>query len=116
MYKRQVQVEVGGQTREVAVLRDGAFFGEMSLMTGEARKATCMARGDATVYLLDKAGFQEILQQNEQIIEGISTKLTQRQLALEAQREGAAAVSQQKVEQQSGQLLARIKNFFRLKA
>jgi len=111
-----VQVEVGGQTREVAVLRDGAFFGEMSLMTGEARKATCMARGDATVYLLDKAGFQEILQQNEQIIEGISTKLTQRQLALEAQREGAAAVSQQKVEQQSGQLLARIKNFFRLKA
>lgn len=111
-----VQVEVAGQKREVAVLRDGAFFGEMSLMTGEARKATCVARGDAIVYLLDKAGFQEILQQNEQIIESISAKLTQRQLALEAQREGAAAVSQQKVEQQSGQLLARIKNFFRLKA
>ena len=111
-----VRVHVNGTSREVAVLRDGAFFGEMSLMTGETRKATCLARGDATVYLLDKAGFEEILRQNEQIIESISAKLTQRQMDLEAQREGAAAVSAQKVAQQSNQLLARIKNFFRLKS
>ena len=37
----------------------GEFFGEMALITGEARNATVMAKTDVECYRLDRASFQE---------------------------------------------------------
>ena len=39
----------------------GEFFGEMALITGEARTATVMAKTDVECYRLDRASFQELL-------------------------------------------------------
>ena len=41
-----VQIEVHGVARELATLTTGQFFGEMSLMTGESRTATVVAKSD----------------------------------------------------------------------
>ncbi|HVY60229.1 MAG TPA: mechanosensitive ion channel family protein, partial [Planctomycetota bacterium] len=43
----------GGLEKEVAKLKDGSFFGEMSLMTGAPRSATVVALTDVECYKLD---------------------------------------------------------------
>src|SRR6185503_6861686 len=45
-----IRVAVDGAEREVAKLKTGDFFGEMSLMTGEPRRATVAATGDVACY------------------------------------------------------------------
>jgi branched-chain amino acid transport system substrate-binding protein len=111
-----VRLAVEGSEREVAVLKAGAFFGEMSLLTGEARKATCVAKGDCICYVLDRDGFEVILQANEAIAADISNTLAKRQTALEAERSGLnAAATAKSAEATSKHILGRIKNFFRLK-
>ena len=53
-----VQIGVLGASKEVATLGDGQFFGEMSLMTGESRTATVVAKTDVECYVVDKEAFQ----------------------------------------------------------
>jgi len=51
----------GGQ-REVKRLEKGSYFGELALLTKEARKATCkVASPDATVGMLDVNAFERLL-------------------------------------------------------
>jgi len=45
----------------VATLRDGAFFGEMGMLTGEPRQATVLAMTAVDCYRLDKAGFAQVI-------------------------------------------------------
>ena len=45
----RVAITLGADRRGVAVTDAGGYFGEMSLMTGEPRTATVIARGDCTV-------------------------------------------------------------------
>ena len=53
-----VQIGVLGASKEIATLGDGQFFGEMSLMTGESRTATVVAKTDVECYVVDKEAFQ----------------------------------------------------------
>jgi small-conductance mechanosensitive channel/CRP-like cAMP-binding protein len=78
----EVVKTVGGVPRVLARLMEGQFFGEMALLTGEARTATVVAATDADVFALEKAGFEEILQANPAIAEDISTILVERREAL----------------------------------
>ena len=41
----------------VTTLREGRVFGEMSLLDGEPRSATAIARGETMIYVLTKARF-----------------------------------------------------------
>ena len=45
-----------GKSVDLAVLEEGAFFGEMSLLTGEPRSATVLAREHCGVLMLGKSG------------------------------------------------------------
>ena len=65
----QVAVQIGvlGAHKEVATLGDGEFFGEMSLMTGESRTATVVAKSDVECYIVDKEAFQEIVQEKPEL-------------------------------------------------
>ena len=75
-----VQIGVLGASKEVATLGDGQFFGEMSLMTGESRTATVVAKTDVECYVVDKEAFQEIVQEKPELAGIISDILSRRQV------------------------------------
>jgi len=53
-----VFVDEGVSGAPVARLERGRYFGERALITGEARNATIIGRGEGVVYALDKEAFQ----------------------------------------------------------
>jgi small-conductance mechanosensitive channel/CRP-like cAMP-binding protein len=108
----QVAVQVGvlGAYKEVATLGDGEFFGEMSLMTGETRTATVVAKTDVECYIVDKEAFQEIVQEKPDLAETISDILSRRQVVLGAQRRATPVPSAA----QTNQLRTKIAAFFGL--
>src|SRR5450432_793003 len=106
-----VQIGVLGASKEVATLSDGQFFGEMSLMTGESRSATVVAKTDVECYIVDKGAFQEILQEKPELAGIISDILSRRQIVL-GQEAAASAVP---TAVQKNQMLARIGAFFGIK-
>jgi len=110
-----VRLGVDGVEREVATLGPGKFFGEMSLMTGEPRRATCAAKSDTTCYVVDKAAFHRVLELKPRIIEEISTVLGERQSALEGERENLGAEARaRRAAENSSRLMRRIRDFFNL--
>jgi small-conductance mechanosensitive channel/CRP-like cAMP-binding protein len=110
-----IRVAVDGQTREVAKLKTGDFFGEMSLMTGEPRRATVAALGDVICYVVDHAAFQRIIETRPEIVEQVSQALARRQTELEAQRENLSAEARaRRAAEANTKLLAKIRDFFNL--
>ena len=91
----------------VATLRDGAFFGEMGMLTGEPRSATVMAVTGVDCYRLDKAGFAQVLQQRPDIAKEITAIVEARN----AQRTVLLAQAGTHV-RPSDDLLERIRRFF----
>jgi CRP-like cAMP-binding protein len=90
--KVAVQVGVLGASKEIATLGDGQFFGEMSLMTGESRAATVVAKTDVECYIVDKEAFQEILEEKPELAGTISDILSRRQVVLGGAESAARAV------------------------
>ena len=110
-----VRLAVDGAVREVATIGAGQFFGEMSLMTGEPRRATCAAKGDATCYVIEHRAFRRLLAAKPQVAEIVSTVLGERQSALEGEREDLSAEARaRRAAENSSRLLARIRDFFNL--
>ena len=104
-----VQVGADGARKEVATLTAGQFFGEMSLMTGESRSATVVAKTDCECYIVDKEAFREVLDERPELAGVIGEILSRRQIALD----GAPvdAVTNQAV-MQKNQLRSKIASFF----
>jgi small-conductance mechanosensitive channel/CRP-like cAMP-binding protein len=104
-----VQIGAADARREVATLASGQFFGEMSLMTGESRAATVVAKTDCECYIVDKEAFQEILVERPELAGTISDILSRRQIALDGASAEAALASQTV---QKNQLRSKIAAFF----
>ncbi len=83
----EVQVSVDGAHRGIATLGPGEFFGEMSLMTGAHRTATCTALTDTVCYVIDQPAFRCVLDTRPSLAEDISSILAERQIELDASRE-----------------------------
>ncbi|MBI4512307.1 MAG: mechanosensitive ion channel [Deltaproteobacteria bacterium] len=111
-----VRVSVdGGLEREVARLRQGNFFGEMSLMTGERRSATVVATTDVECYRLEKASFQEALRKRPELAEEVAEILAKRRVELAAVKEGLDLEAQRsRLLAAKSDLLGRIRDFFGL--
>ena len=75
----EVVVRKGDETRKVAELGQGDFFGERALITGDERSATVRALEDVVVYTLDKATFQAALQTSPSFREQVFSIYFQRQ-------------------------------------
>jgi CPA1 family monovalent cation:H+ antiporter len=56
----RVSVEQGGVDRDLATLMAGDFFGEMALLTGEPRTATCRSVTPCALYRLEREAFLEV--------------------------------------------------------
>lgn len=113
----QVRIEtlVAGSTEPhvISVLGRGEFFGEMSMLTGEARAASVVATTETEVLLLERERFAPLLEANPALAERISKVLTDRRQRLrEAQgtslQPGPANIGEQ------DELLKRIRRFFSL--
>jgi small-conductance mechanosensitive channel/CRP-like cAMP-binding protein len=104
-----VQLGAQGARRDVATLSAGQFFGEMSLMTGESRSATVVAKSDCECYIVDKEAFQEILDERPELAGIISDILSRRQVALDG-ASADAVLENQTV--QKNQLRSKIAAFF----
>ncbi len=67
------------ETRLVATLGAGAFFGEAALLTGEPRNATVIAREETEVYALNQEDFQAVVKASASFEEELRKALFQRQ-------------------------------------
>jgi potassium-dependent mechanosensitive channel len=80
--KGQVEVISEKLDQEIAILKPGDFFGEISLFTGSPRSATVRAKDDTTVFVVDHHALQILLQNYQELAEQIAEALSQRQQVL----------------------------------
>jgi len=109
-----VRIGTAADEREVARLIAGQFFGEMSLMTGEARTATVVAATDMVCYRVDKPAFQAVVRQSPAIVDHVAEVLAARRTALSAARDERDEVRRSSHETAKQDLLGRIRGFFRI--
>src|SRR5690606_4216824 len=103
------------QSRLVTSLKAPNIFGEMSLMTGEARSADVIATSDVECLRLDKETFQQVLLPRPEIANELSEKLAKRRIELIAAREGLDARQMKARENaERDRILGAIRSFFSL--
>jgi CRP-like cAMP-binding protein len=100
--------------RVIGTVRAGQFFGEMGLLTGEARNATVVAKTDVECYRLDRASFQALLLARPEIANEVSRVIAARKPGLETARAEAALDLANTLPPSQPALLERIRRFFGL--
>ena len=111
-----VFVIAGGQNALVATLRVGDCCGEMSLLTGEPRSATVIARIDCEMWEIDKHVFAEVLQANAPLVQKLGELLATRRIETEGILASASEQSQilTKQKEYTEGFLRRLYSFFQL--
>jgi small-conductance mechanosensitive channel len=107
----KVAVVLDPGQREVAVTEKGGYFGEMSLLTGDPRTASVVARGDVSVLELDAEVFRALGAVDSQAVERIALAAVARRAELSQVRDAA---QQAAVVDAPATLLGRMKKFLRL--
>lgn len=80
----------------VATLSAGSVFGEMALLTGKPRTATCVASEETEVFVLDKKDFEDLLKTYPSISIALNRIVAERMEAMSAQK-GVGFVSLSKL-------------------
>ena len=96
---------------EVAIIEQGGYFGEMSLLTGEPRSATVVARGDARVIEIDADRFRQLGRLHPEAIEQVGVAAVTRRAELDRIRDASTGA----VVDVPGNLLARMRKFLGLR-
>lgn len=109
--KAAIWLEAHGSRHLLAEVGPGEVIGEMSLMTGEPRRATVIARTDMDCYVLNKEDFQATLEQRPELAEIFAQLLATRKQELVQLRENVH-VTPAAVEKAA--ILARIRSLFRV--
>lgn len=104
----EMSVKIDGT--EVALLGRGRMFGEMSLLTGEPRQATVMARSEAILAELPKTVIAEMLEKDERLLDGLSEALARH--ARSNRQQFDARVEAASVERSPIDYLKKLKAFF----
>ena len=68
-----------GQDRVLAFLEEGAFFGEMALLTGDARSTDVQAASEVTLLELRRADFEERVASHPLVLKQMLRLLAERQ-------------------------------------
>jgi small-conductance mechanosensitive channel/CRP-like cAMP-binding protein len=106
--------DLGTTSISLAVLGEGAYFGEMSLLTGAPRSATITAEGAVEVFVLDREALEPILAADPAIAETLSKVLAERMAATAARFEDRREALRRTEISDHQTLLKRIRSFFRL--
>ena len=104
-------VLLGPDRREVATIESGGYFGEMSLLTGDARSASVVARGDTTVLELDAELFRRLGAADPKAVEEIGVAAMTRRAQLTQIRDATQTAA---VADAPATFLGRMKKFLRL--
>jgi CRP-like cAMP-binding protein len=104
----------GGNGHVLNRMSAGDHFGEMSLLTGEARSATVMADCDVSVLEVSRAAFEQILVANPALLEPISQIAAHRQEAQQISRRAQLAIPPFAQDPAAQRLRQRIRSFFGL--
>ncbi len=101
--------------QRLATLGGPSYFGEMGLLTGQARMATVVAEAESVCYKLDKPGFEAILRARPELTEALSMTLASRQAANDATLASLSAEARARATgTRAGDLVRSIKKFFGL--
>ena len=107
-----VVLQRDGQATTLATLRAGDCVGEMSVLTGDPRTATVVARTEVEAIEISKSAFAELIGKNPTVVARLGDLLARRQLANQQQAATAAAAAP--IEQLRGTLMHKIRRFFEL--
>ena len=100
--------EEGGAPVVIATLGPGAFFGEMSLMTGAARSATVAAKTESRLLEIDKITLRHVLEEQPSLVETLGAALTARS----GERSSVLARDGRKDEPTTPDIFQRIRDYF----
>jgi small-conductance mechanosensitive channel len=103
----KVQISDNGRPRTVAVLKDGDFFGEMALFTGEPRTANVVAVEETEVLEIRHQAMKHLFETNPDLVEALSHTIAERRLGLKAKAEDAETHADE-----SAGIISSIKRFF----
>ena len=70
--------EAGAETKVLRKLREGDFFGEMGLLTGEPRTATVLTDGETEILEINSLCLKSILEENPKLVESLSRIIEER--------------------------------------
>ena len=102
----------GGMPRVIGTIHAGEFFGEMALLTGDARSATVIAKTDVECYRLERASFQELLASRPEIADEVKRVMGTRRTDLEHARQSYAVAGDGSRGARTPNLLGRLRRFF----
>jgi small-conductance mechanosensitive channel/CRP-like cAMP-binding protein len=101
--------------QRLAALAPPAYFGEMGLLTGQARTATVTAEAEVLCYRLDKTAFESIIQARPELADAMSQTVAARQAANDATLASLSAEARARATgTRAGELLRKIRQFFGL--
>lgn len=78
MVKISRKDSVSGEDREIAVLNDNDFFGEMALVLNDKRNATATAISECEVFQLKKEDFMKLMETSPTMANKISNEFLDR--------------------------------------
>jgi small-conductance mechanosensitive channel/CRP-like cAMP-binding protein len=108
----EVRLGRGGRFTVVSQLGPGDCVGEMSLLTGEPRSATCVARDEVEAFEVTRAAFGGIVRDSPELLRSLSELVARRQLANQQVAVGDVETAQRTA---TG-VLERLRSFFELGA
>lgn len=104
-------VTIEPSNREVARIGPGGFFGEMSLLTGDARNATVRTTVDSELLEIAVESFRRFVLANPAVVEQIGQAVAKRQAELQHHREAGATST---IVEEPETFLTRIRRFLTL--
>ena len=107
----QARVRLDESQSDLAILERGGYFGEMSLLTGEPRTASVIAKGDVSVLEIDAQIFRDLADVSPQAVEQVGVAAATRRAELNLVRASARAAA---VVEPPANFLARMRKFLRI--
>ena len=107
----RVRVSLDPGDAELAVLEPGAYFGEMSLLTGEPRTATVRALEDCEVMEVTDEQFRRFVMQRPSMVDRIGAVVAERRAGIARARTSAAHAPADETTQS---FIQRVRRFLRV--
>jgi len=98
----------------VAKLGTGEYFGEMSLLLGDARHATCTALRETVTYEIESGAMRDVMTARPKIADDMAELLTARETQLAGARESSTLSDPDERSARRAHLFARVRDYFHL--